>query len=293
MRNWPPRVNSRHLVVAIGCLVALASCKRQPELDIVPAGSSSNLPDSGQPPLGAERTAHGVVMVVLQKGTGSEHPRPTDYVAVKYTGWNRAGEEFEGSGANEALYLDMAEIVPGLAEGLTRMVEGEKRHLWVPADQAYGRRLDFVNAPREEMTFDVELVRIIRLPEVPADRTSPPAEAKKTKSGLVYGLLSKGTGKVHPNKGARVEIRYAMWSADGKMAENSYRGPGTIPAQLPRLMKGWAEGLMLMVEGDKMRLWIPGKLANGDPKPNDESPPFAPPLGPLVIDVELVAILSP
>src|SRR5260221_1712866 len=164
MRNWPPPVNSRHLLVAIGCLVALASCKRQPVLDIVPAGSSSNLPDSGQPPPpGAERTAHGVVMVVLQKGTGSEHPGPGDYVAVKYTGWNRAGEEFDGSGSSEPRYLDMAEIVPGLAEGLLRMVEGEKRHLWVPADQAYGPRLDFVNAPGEQMTFDVELLRIIRL----------------------------------------------------------------------------------------------------------------------------------
>ncbi len=106
-------------------------------------------------------------------------------------------------------------------------------------------------------------------------------------------MLTKGTGKVHPSKTSRVEIRYAMWSADGKMAENSYRGPGTIPAQLPRLIKGWAEGLMLMAPGDKMRLWIPGNLANGEPKPNEDAPPFASPLGPLVIDVELFAILSP
>jgi FKBP-type peptidyl-prolyl cis-trans isomerase len=232
-------------------------------------------------------------MTVLQKGTGTEHPGPGDYVEVKYTGRNRAGEVFEGSGQSAPQYLDMAAIIPGLAEGLARMVEGDKLHLWIPADQAYGPKLDFVNAPREEMTYDVELVRIIRLPPVPDDLTSPPKEAKTTKSGIVYHRLAKGTGTVHPSKRARVEVRYAMWSADGKMVESSYLGPGSIPAQLPRLMKGWAEGLTMMVPRDKMRLWIPGKLANGEPRPVEDAPPFGMPLGPLVIDVELVAILSP
>jgi len=142
------------------------------------------------------------------------------------------------------------------------------------------------------MTFDVELVRVIHLPKVPDDLTSPPERAKKTKSGLIYEALTDGTGKVHPSKNARVELRNAIWTAEGKMVESSYLGPGTIPAQLPRLSKGWAEGLMLMVEGDKSRLWIPAKLANGEPRPNDDAPPFAAPLGPLVIDVELVKILS-
>jgi len=81
-----------------------------------------------------------------------------------------------------------------------------------------------------DMTFDVELVRVIRLPPVPGDLTSPPKEAKKTKSGLAYNLLAEGTGKVHPSKSARVEIRYAMWSLDGKMVENSFCPRSNIAA---------------------------------------------------------------
>ncbi|MBE7479367.1 MAG: FKBP-type peptidyl-prolyl cis-trans isomerase [Polyangiaceae bacterium] len=31
-----------------------------------------------------------------------------------------------------------------------------------------------------------------------------------------------------------------------------------------RVIKGWTEGLQLMVEGDRMRFWIPAELAYGD-----------------------------
>jgi FKBP-type peptidyl-prolyl cis-trans isomerase len=49
----------------------------------------------------------------------------------------------------------------------------------------------------------------------------------------------------------------------------------------------------MMVEGDKMRLWLPAKLAFGEPRPDEPNPPpFGPPLGPIVIDVELVKILT-
>ena len=275
-------MDARRWLVAASLLAVLA-CPSRPGSD----GPTASPHDAD-----VEPSPRGVVSIVVQKGTGTVHPRPNDYVEVKYAGWTRTGELFEGA-PGEPRYLEMNQIVPGLAEGLAAMVEGEKRHLRVPAELAYGRRPDFVNAPRDEMTFDVELVRVIRLPDVPANLASPPEGARRTKSGLAYEVLTQGTGKVHPGKNARVELRYAMWTRDGKMIESSYLGPGTIPAQLPRLMRGWAEGLMLMAEGDALRLWIPGALANGEPKPNDDAPPFALPLGPLVIDVELVAILSP
>ena len=59
--------------------------------------------------------------------------------------------------------------------------------------------------------------------------------------------------------------------------------PATFP--LDGVIKGWTEGLQLLVAGDKARFWIPGELAYGD-KP---SRPGAP-AGTLVFDVELISI---
>jgi peptidylprolyl isomerase len=59
--------------------------------------------------------------------------------------------------------------------------------------------------------------------------------------------------------------------------------PATFP--LDHVIKGWTEGLQLLVVGDKARFWIPGKLAYGDvPKRSGE------PSGTLVFDVELLGI---
>jgi peptidylprolyl isomerase len=59
--------------------------------------------------------------------------------------------------------------------------------------------------------------------------------------------------------------------------------PATFP--LDGVIKGWTEGMQLMVVGDKARFWIPGNLAYGD-KPTRPGTPS----GTLVFDVELLAI---
>ena len=52
------------------------------------------------------------------------------------------------------------------------------------------------------------------------------------------------------------------------------------------VIKGWTEGVQLMVVGEKRRFWIPGKLAYG------ENPPPGAPAGTLVFDVELLDIVK-
>ena len=51
--------------------------------------------------------------------------------------------------------------------------------------------------------------------------------------------------------------------------------------QVDGVIPGWTEGLQLMYEGEKARLWIPEKLAYEGKKA---------PYGMLVFDVELVKI---
>jgi peptidylprolyl isomerase len=59
--------------------------------------------------------------------------------------------------------------------------------------------------------------------------------------------------------------------------------PAIFP--LNRVIKGWTEGVQLMVQGDKVRFWIPAELAYGD-KPTRPGAPA----GELVFDVELLEI---
>ncbi|MGD8380302.1 MAG: FKBP-type peptidyl-prolyl cis-trans isomerase, partial [Gammaproteobacteria bacterium] len=61
--------------------------------------------------------------------------------------------------------------------------------------------------------------------------------------------------------------------------------PATFP--LGRLIKGWQEGIPLMVTGEKMRFWIPGDLAYA--KSNRPGAPK----GMLVFDVKLIDIKPP
>ena len=119
---------------------------------------------------------------------------------------------------------------------------------------------------------------------VPDDVKAPPADAQKTPSGLASKVVKKGTGAVHPTSTSSVTVHYSGWTTDGKMFDSSVaRGePATFP--LDRVIKGWTEGVQLMVVGEKRRFWIPGELAY------DNSPRPGAPKGMLVFDVELLKI---
>ncbi len=115
----------------------------------------------------------------------------------------------------------------------------------------------------------------------PPDVNAAPKDAKKTASGLAYKVITPGKGKKHPTATSNVTVQYTGWTTDGKMFDSSVtRGePATFP--LDRVIKGWTEGVQLMVEGEKTRFWIPEPLAYGGRRA---------PLGLLVFDVELLKI---
>ena len=115
----------------------------------------------------------------------------------------------------------------------------------------------------------------------PDDVKAAPADAKKTSSGLAYKVLTPGKGKAHPTATSEVTVHYTGWTTDGKMFDSSVtRGePSTFP--LNQVIKGWTEGVQLMVEGEKTRFWIPEPLAYGGRRA---------PFGMLVFDVELIKI---
>ena len=117
----------------------------------------------------------------------------------------------------------------------------------------------------------------------PADVKAPPADAQKTASGLASKVVTPGTGKTHPGATDIVTVHYTGWKTDGSMFDSSVLRGKPLSFPLNRVIAGWTEGVQLMVEGEKRRLWIPEALAyKGQREPK----------GMLVFDVELISIAS-
>jgi len=244
--------------------------------------------DVAAPPASASRTASGLASVVLQAGKGTEKPGPRDRVQVHYTGWTKDGKMFDSSVVRgEPTSFGLNQVIKGWTEGLQLMTVGEKRRFWIPSELAYGDR---PGRPAGQLTFDVELLSFEKTPDpptVPADVAKAPANAKKTKSGIAYRVLKKGTKARHPSATSQVRVHYSGWTTDGKMFDSSVARGEPTTFGLNQVIPGWTEGVQLMVEGEKTRFWIPGKLAYGD-EPRQPGMPA----GTLVFDVELLEILT-
>lgn len=118
--------------------------------------------------------------------------------------------------------------------------------------------------------------------QAPPDVAMPPADGEKSRTGLVWKVLKKGTGAIHPTPGSKVVVHYSGWTTDGKLFDSSVVRGQALRIPLGNVIPGWREGVMQMVVGEKRRLWIPEKLAYAG---RAGAPP-----GMLVFDVELLKI---
>ncbi|WP_417760262.1 FKBP-type peptidyl-prolyl cis-trans isomerase [Shewanella sp.] len=106
-----------------------------------------------------------------------------------------------------------------------------------------------------------------------------------TDSGLQYQYLRHGNGTVHPQATDTVKVHYEGRLINGRVFDSSYARNEPIEFPLNKVVKGWSEGVQLMVEGDTMRLFIPAELGYG----NRAAGPI-PAGSTLIFDVELLKI---
>jgi FKBP-type peptidyl-prolyl cis-trans isomerase len=286
----------RHVLAATSLLATLSRGPVATSQPIEPLQHASPVAppaprDVAEAPPAATKTASGLAWRLLSKGAnanGATRPGPHDKVIVAFTGWTPEGDVIDSSlpdGEPRTLLMD--DVIKGLSEGLGAMAKGEKRRLWIPAALASSGRLRR-REPGGPSVFDVELVDFVKMPDpipVPEDVDAPPADAKRTPSGLAYKFLKRGKGKAHPTPTSSVEVHYSGWTPDGRLFDSSVRRGKSISFPLNGVIKGWTEGVPLMVVGDKARFWIPSALAYGDAPERAGSP-----AGPLVFDIELLAI---
>ncbi|WP_057832196.1 FKBP-type peptidyl-prolyl cis-trans isomerase [Colwellia sp. TT2012] len=106
-----------------------------------------------------------------------------------------------------------------------------------------------------------------------------------TASGLQYQVLTQGSGTEHPSASSKVKVHYHGTLLDGSVFDSSVDRGQSISFGLNQVIKGWTEGVQLMVVGDKTRFYIPSNLGYGN-KPSGKIGPGAL----LIFDIELLAI---
>lgn len=112
------------------------------------------------------------------------------------------------------------------------------------------------------------------------------AGVEETTSGLQSKCLQVGSGERHPQASDKVEVHYHGTLIDGTVFDSSVARGESISFSLNQVIPGWTEGLQLMVEGEKRRLYIPAQLAYGK-----RSAGIIPANSALIFDVELIKIL--
>jgi len=118
-------------------------------------------------------------------------------------------------------------------------------------------------------------------------------EVVTTASGLQYELVSEGTGE-KPDLYDIVRVNYRGTTVDGTVFDTTYASDASDssgkPVEIPldKVIRGWSEGICMMKEGGKAKLYIPPNLAYGSRGAGNA-------IGPntvIIFDVELLAIVK-
>jgi FKBP-type peptidyl-prolyl cis-trans isomerase len=92
----------------------------------------------------------------------------------------------------------------------------------------------------------------------PFDTKTPPKDAVKTASGLVYKKITVVAGDApSPAKNDTVKVHYTGWKADGETVYSTEGRAQPMPMNLQQIPPGFAEAMLLLKKGEKAMLWLP------------------------------------
>ena len=118
----------------------------------------------------------------------------------------------------------------------------------------------------------------------PLDVKSPPTDATKTASGLIYKKLVAVEGGTAIHRNDTVQINYTGWRQSTGETFFTNRGrDNPMPLNLTQAAPGFVEAMQLLRKGEKAMLWIPPEI--GYKTPPTEGKPET-----LVYEVEIVDV---
>lgn len=236
-------------------------------------------------------TASGLGYQVLRPGAGTT-PIDGNVVSFTFAGWKASGDLLtycedelmrRRSSPSKGQTATVGQIPsPFFNEAIKLTPVGGAIRVEVPAGVAWPQQLPQGMKADTMVTWQIEVYGIKVLPTF---SKLDPAKQKRTASGLLYEVITEGTG-AKPVASDRVTVHYIGWTMDGKSFDSSYSRDQVASFALGGVIKGWTEGLQLMSVGSTYKFEIPPELAYGAEGAGGDIPPNAT----LVFQVELISI---
>jgi len=149
--------------------------------------------------------------------------------------------------------------------------------------QLFSQKLQQEQMLKQQKALETQFadVKKASLDFLEANKSKP--GVKTTASGLQYIVVKEGTGKQPEGPTSKVTVAYKGTTIDGTEFDSSE----SYTTALNAVIAGWTEGIQLMKEGAKYKLFIPQELAyKANPRPGSPIKPFMA----LIFDVELIKV---
>ncbi|ACY18285.1 FKBP-type peptidyl-prolyl cis-trans isomerase [Haliangium ochraceum] len=120
-------------------------------------------------------------------------------------------------------------------------------------------------------------------PEIapPMDVAAPPADARKTPSGVPFAVLGEGQGEAEVTANDTVQLHFTAWTLAGKTHYSTRHRDRPQRRYLPQQPAAWVETITDMRIGEKRLVWMPAEASFSGHRGDAE---------PMVYEIELIEI---
>jgi FKBP-type peptidyl-prolyl cis-trans isomerase len=246
----------------------------------------------------AQSTKEGIYISRQQAvKMATSKPKSGDYVQLKYTAkLLTSGTVFDQTPSDAPFVFQVGyrQVIPGLDFAVLQMQVGEKAHVFIPPNLAYGDS-GFGNniPPNAALLFELELQNILTpddydqymrgveekerlefekkmVQQFETDKKlinefalSKKWKVLRTPKGLSYMVTKTGKGSM-PKTSSQMSVSYEGQLLDGTIFDsNKGKPPFTFTFGEGKVIAGWEEGLAFFNKGSEGYLLIPSKLAYG------------------------------
>jgi FKBP-type peptidyl-prolyl cis-trans isomerase len=234
------------------------------------------------------KTASGLHYVITRNSVNGRNAAVGDEVTLHYVVYLLTGTKVDSTSRlkNEPLKLIYGgvNIIPGLAEALGLIKDGEKGTFLIPSGLAFGSQSS-ANIPANSiLRVEVEVLKLRseeqQIEEYVKGTKLPVTETTTTGLRIIKTVPSNG---VALKAGLLATVKYT-----GYLASNiSQFDTGQLDVALGdgAVVKGFEEGLLKLKVGEKATLVFPSAIGYGKTGSGTKIPPYSP----LIFTVEIVS----
>lgn len=200
----------------------------------------------------------------IQDGLADTAVHKADDLTLRWMAWYVAREACRQAGSgllgDSLLMLHEESFIRGVKEGLSQN-EAQARAMMRDARTGVDSIMEQIRTGRRSRIYASNRIRGQHFMDSVGRADTA---VVRLKSGLMYKVLHHGEQDgVHPADTSVVELRYEISGTDGIIVGTNRSDDAPLTVRVDELIGGCAEGLLLMTQGSRFRLYVPDTLAFG------------------------------